>query len=195
MRTYSKEYVRNGIATLTAHFEKADDLLKRAREYKATCKREVAEAKIANLRKEYAESYSAACQAMGAMWKSSFELIDKIEASHLTATGAEEDFKILALPVTLTQKELQIMAARNKGNTLFLRAVKEYAENHGYSTMVLHGLEVGSTPDISEIRHTLGSLKTQVEGYYLPCRSLDTYDPYKAVIFRKVEETGCFDKI
>ena len=195
MRNYSKEYVRNGIAALVAHFEKADELLKRAREYKATHKKEVAEAKIANLRKEYAESYSAACQAMGAMWKSSIELVDKIEASHLTATGAEEDFKILALPVTLTQKELQIMAERNKGNTLFLRAVKEYAEKHGYSTMVLHGLEVGSTPDLSEIRGMITSLKEQVEGYYLPCHSLDTYDPYKAAIFRKVEETGCFDKI
>lgn len=195
MRTYEKDHVRKGITAITAHFAIADELYRRAKEYRIAYKKEVAEGKIAKLRKEYAESYSAACQAMDEMWKASFELIDKIEASHLTATGAEEDFKVLTLPVTLTQKELQIMAERNKGNSLFLRAVKEYAEKHNYSTQVFSGLEFASTPNFAESRQMLAALKKQVEGYYLPCRSLDTYDPYKAAIFSKVEETGCFDNL
>lgn len=51
-------------------------------------------------------------------------------AAELTIGEAAEDFKLLALPVTLTGKELAMLIDRNIGNKLFLRAVDQYAKEH-----------------------------------------------------------------
>ena len=52
------------------------------------------------------------------------------QAAELKIGEAAEDFNLLALPVTLTGKELALLIARNLDNKLFLRAAEQYAKKH-----------------------------------------------------------------
>lgn len=51
----------------------------------------------------------------------------------LAIGAAEEDFKLLSLPVTLSADDLRVLLARNAENPLFRRAVAEYAKGKGYT--------------------------------------------------------------
>lgn len=195
MRAYSKPYVNNGIAALYAHFERANDLHNKAMEAQKNLRREAADKECARLNAEYRESYFAAQEAMQALWAGSFANVDEIEASHITTGKAEEDFKLLSLPVTLTMQELRRLAEKHKDNALFIRAVKEYAVKHDYSADDFKALEHAVMPDFAGARKVISDFQQQIEKYYLPADSLIHYDPYNAEVFSRVEETGCFDKL
>lgn len=55
-------------------------------------------------------------------------------ASTLDTEAITPDYQFLSLPVKLTQSELQQLHARNWGNVLFARAVKDYAYKQGYTS-------------------------------------------------------------
>lgn len=195
MRTYKKSYVNNGIAALYAHFEKANDLYNKAMKARKNLRREAADKECDRLNAEYRESYLAAHEALRAMWAGSFANVDEIESAHITVGKAEEDFKLLSLPVTLTTKELRILAEKHKDNVLFLRAVKEYAEKHNYSEKDFAALEYASLPNFAAVRNTISNLQNQIEKYYFHAETLSSYQPHNADVFSRVEETGCFDNL
>lgn len=77
--------------------------------------------------------YSAARLAIDAAVKDMKERSEKAALDALSIGNAEEDFKILAMPVKLSPTELRLMLKRNEGNALFARAVGEYAQKHDYT--------------------------------------------------------------
>lgn len=58
----------------------------------------------------------------------------------MTIGEAEEDCRLLSLPVDLSPDELRLMVKRNEGNVLFGRAVAKYAREHGYDQKDLTSL-------------------------------------------------------
>lgn len=88
-------------------------------------------------------------------------------AAELTIGDAAEDFNLLALPVTLTGKELALLIDRNLGNKLFLRAAEQYAKKHDIqSADVAEAMKhVVAAVDYEETARRLASyLETRIPG-------------------------------
>lgn len=83
---------------------------------------------------KYADAWIRADTAIGDLEKAIEERNAEAVNKALTDKGAEEDFRLLALPVTLTPNDLRVMLKRSGSNMLFCRAVAEYADKHGYAS-------------------------------------------------------------
>lgn len=57
--------------------------------------------------------------------------VNASKSRDLNIGDAENDLKLLALPVTLSGEDLALMLERNQDNMIFFRAVTDYARAHG----------------------------------------------------------------
>lgn len=93
---------------------------------------ELANEKIMEFRQQYRAANEEARQAVKEAIQAAHSRVEKARSEMLHIGNAEEDFKLLALPVTLSRNELRAMVKRNEGNVLFARAVSQYAKDHQY---------------------------------------------------------------
>lgn len=114
------------------------------------------------MEKELNEQYSNLCadarHALEKARQASLARVDQAVANALSIGDAEEDFKLLSLPVTLSENELRALLARHPDNMLFGRAVAQYAADHGYND-----------PDLrvrGQIHVNTGNAKNQINGAY-----------------------------
>ena len=85
---------------------------------------------------KYKEATAAARNAVTTAIKAAYDRNDRHCNDLLKIGNAEEDFKLLSPPITLTNTELVTLLNRNEGNALFARAVSVYADQHGYNDPV-----------------------------------------------------------
>lgn len=82
---------------------------------------------------EFAHVMRDTREKLSAAKKAAHARADALKCSYATVGDAEEDYKLLQLPVTLSADELRTLAQRHNGDVLFLRAVSEYAQRKGYT--------------------------------------------------------------
>lgn len=89
-------------------------------------------------RERFKNSYEKVVKTLLDMRSAYEKAIEKSnDPTNTLKLSAEEDFKMLTLPVTLTVEELITLVNRNLDNDLFKRAVREYAEKHGIRNTTL----------------------------------------------------------
>lgn len=120
------------------------DLADYLQDQEARQKSKLSESGLMELRSQLQEKYAAAREAVKA---AEVEILAELQAAAereainmLSVGNAENDFKLLSLPVKLSENELLTLAKKNKDNALFVRAVVEYAGRHGYDSREMHGL-------------------------------------------------------
>lgn len=113
-------------------FSLANELAPQIERCKQRYSADVANEMIMELQAQYREANQAARDAVNAAVKAAHDRVESARSEMLHMGNAEEDFKLLALPVTLSRDELRAMVKRNEGNVLFSRAVSQYAKDHGY---------------------------------------------------------------
>ncbi len=118
------------LCDLYAEAQRLHDELNAARQrYRPDVFKEIEETK----QKDFNRTLSQAMEVVKTAKAAAYERADSMKGDHLTMGDAEEDFKLLSLPVTLSPDELRALAKRHEGNVLFSHAVGEYAEAKGYN--------------------------------------------------------------
>lgn len=124
--------VKEAVTAIREMFAYRRELLKDLDYVKKNYNQQAIAERTAQMNGKYLEKVAFARDQIKAAMQTQRRIIDEERAAMLTVGNAEEDFKLLALPVTLTRDELRIMVQRNQGNALFARAVAKYAQDHGY---------------------------------------------------------------
>lgn len=86
--------------------------------------------KYPQIAEEFREKRSVVLNLVSVAAAAAMKRAQEKQAAELKIGEAAEDFNLLALPVTLTGKELALLIDRNLGNKLFLRAAEQYAKKH-----------------------------------------------------------------
>lgn len=130
---YKYQATRNAMQTVH-EFQQMRTTLRE--EYAAAAK-QYNEKELARRCEGYANEYNESLQKVLAALKALEADIATRKTSRINkalALGtAEEDFKLLSLPVTLSADDLRVLLSRNAENVLFCRAVAEYAKNKEYN--------------------------------------------------------------
>ena len=113
-------------------FALAQELAPQIDRCKQRYSRELANEKIMEFHQQYRDANHEARNAVKEAIQAAHSRVEKARSEMLHMGNSEEDFKLLALPVTLSRDELRAMVKRNEGNVLFARAVAQYAEEHKY---------------------------------------------------------------
>lgn len=113
-------------------FSLANELAPQIERCKQRYSAELANEKIMEFRQQYRTANEEARKAVKEAIQAAHDRVESARSEMLHMGNAEEDFKLLALPVTLSRDELRAMVKRNEGNVLFSRAVSQYAKDHGY---------------------------------------------------------------
>lgn len=120
------------------------------------------------------------------------------QAAELTIGEAAEDFKLLALPVTLTGKELALLIGRNIGNKLFLRAAEQYAKKHDIQSAdvaeaMQHAAAIAPVDYEAAARQLAGYLETRIphENIINDLKALEGY----AAEMKVIEESGLLKRL
>lgn len=155
---------------------------------------ELANQKIMEFHQQYRAANHEARKAVKEAIQAARNRVEKARSEMLHIGNAEEDFKLLALPVTLSRDELRAMVKRNEGNALFARAVSQYAHEHKYEE-----------PDFRALANPLSfndDLYTADEAFshlmrYCEEDRLDAVlqNDWRALAFAEVEEKGLFENL
>lgn len=118
------------------------------------------------------------------------------QAAELKIGEAAEDFNLLALPVTLTGKELALLIDRNLGNKLFLRAAEQYAKKHdiqGADVAEAMKHVVAAVDYEAAARQLAGYLETRIpnENIINDLKALEGY----AAEMKVIEESGLLKRL
>lgn len=120
--------------------------------------------------------------------------MDQAASSALSIGDAEEAFKLLSLPVSLSVSELRTLLARHPGNMLFGRAVAQYAKDHGYEDRNLLAMAGGYV--------SAEAGKNQINGMYDIVQRYGADVPLSVAgqnpqirAFKRMEAEGCFDRL
>lgn len=113
-------------------FALANELAPQIERCKQRYSAELANEKIMEFRQQYRTANEEARKAVKNAAQAARARVERARSDMLHIGNAEEDFKLLALPVTLSRDELRAMVKRNEGNYLFARAVSQYAHEHKY---------------------------------------------------------------
>jgi len=133
MNTYKHAKTGEAIKALLEYHNMAETLKEELEQAKKRYSPEVYEQKQKEAQDKFLPFFSAAKLAIDAAAKDMKERGEKAALHALSIGSAEEDFKMLSLPVNLSPDELRMMLKRNEGNVLFARAVGEYAQKHNYN--------------------------------------------------------------
>lgn len=195
MKSYKRDYVHNGISALGAFFEKATALSAEAGKARKNYAGERLTQELKRIESEYSEAHKNAVAAMGGMWTDARKRLSSVEMEHLHNRDCDDDFKLLALPVTLTEKELMHLSEKHQSNPLFLRAIIEYAQQKKYDDGPFKAVAVRNGNDINESRKALEGLHNRVEGWYASAETLSKFNPANAAVFQMVENSGAFENL
>lgn len=127
---YKNKHIRNAVLALQRYYagtkEAAAEMQRISKQYKGE--------QLQNLSGELSSAVQSLHEAAKKEVESCLERLEAVKQDALAKTlqNAEisKDFKLLELPLTLKENELEQLAGRNKDNALFIRALNEYAVNH-----------------------------------------------------------------
>ena len=155
---------------------------------------ELANQKIMEFHQQYRAANHEARKAVKEAIQAARNRVEKARSEMLHIGNAEEDFKVLSLPVTLSRDELRAMVKRNEGNVLFARAVAQYAEAHKYDDRDLRAM-ANPLPFNEELQYI-----NDAEAHLLRYCEEDRLDAvlqndWRALAFAEVEGKGLFDNL
>lgn len=155
---------------------------------------ELANEKIMEFHQQYRAANQEARKAVTEAVQAARARVERARSEMLHIGNAEEDFKVLALPVTLSRDELRAMVKRNEGNVLFARAVAQYAENHKYDDPDFRTL--ANPLPFNDQLHDIDSAFVQLMNYCEEDR-LDAVvtNDWRASAFATVDEMGLFENM
>ena len=156
--------------------------------------RELANEKIMEFHQQYRDANHEARKAVKEAIQAARNRVEKSRSDMLHIGNAEEDFKVLALPVTLSRDELRAMVKRNEGNVLFARAVAQYAEEHKYDDPDFRAL-ANPLPFNEELQY-INDAEAMLMRYCEEDR-LDAVitNDWRASAFATVDEMGAFENL
>lgn len=132
MANYKHIDTSNAMNKIREMFALARELAPQIDRCKQRYSPELANQKIMEFHQQYRAANQEARNAVKAAIGAARQRVENARSEMLRIGNAEEDFKVLALPVTLSRDELRAMVKRNEGNVLFARAVAQYAKEHNY---------------------------------------------------------------
>lgn len=155
---------------------------------------ELANEKIMEFRQQYRDASEEARQAVKEAIQAAHSRVEKARSEMLHIGNAEEDFKVLALPVTLSRAELRAMVKRNEGNALFARAVAQYAKEHKYDDPDFRVL--ANPLPFEDHHHNIDAAGQQLMRYVEEDR-LDVVlnNDWRGRAFAKADEMGAFENL
>lgn len=155
---------------------------------------ELANQKIMEFHQQYRAANQEARKAVKEAIQAARNRVEKARSDMLHIGNAEEDFKVLSLPVTLSRDELRAMVKRNEGNVLFARAVAQYAEAHKYDDPEFRAL-ANPLPFNEDLQY-IGDAEAHLMRYCEEDR-LDAVlqNDWRALAFSEVEEKGLFENL
>lgn len=194
MANYKHDATAKAAAAIRSMFALSHELEKEQARIKARYAPDIAYEKLQALNAQYKQSAEAAQQAVQAAVSAAHDRLEQEQAAMLTLGNAEEDYKLLALPVNLTPDELRVMAKRNENNPLFKRAVAKYAEDHHYDAADLRSYASGVSP--KEQHRLIDEMGSQLTTYCEETRlnSVITHD-WREAAFAACENRGLFDNL
>lgn len=195
LKEYKRDYVNSGVTALGAFFEKAQELSIEAVNARKNYAGERLGRELAKLENEYSAAYKNAVFAMERMWTEARERLSSGQMEHLHNRDCDDDFKLLTLPVTLTEKELMHLAEKHQSNPLFIRAIIEYAQQKKYDDKPFKAVNMHAGNDINENMKNLEYLQSRVENWYSSAETLSKFKPENASIFQMVENSGAFENL
>lgn len=155
---------------------------------------ELANEKIMEFQQQYSAAREEARQAVKEAIKAARNRVEKARGEMLHIGNAEEDFKVLALPVTLSRDELRAMVKRNEGNVLFARAVAQYAEKHDYNDNDLRAL--AAPMSFNDELQAIDDMGAHLMRYCEEDRlNVAIANDWRARAFAMAEEKGLFDTL
>ena len=155
---------------------------------------ELANEKIMEFRQQYRNANEEARKAVKDAALAARARVERARSDMLHIGNAEEDFKLLALPVTLSRDELRAMVKRNEGNALFARAVSQYAKDHQYDDADFRHM---STPLPFNAQHQNIDAAGQQLMRYCEEDRLDVAiaNNWRVRAFNKADEMGLFETL
>lgn len=153
----------------------------------------IAEEKISGLCNQYRDACRSAHASVKEAISAAHERVEEKRSAMLHLGNAEEDFKLLALPVTLSRNELRVMLKRNEGNEMFARAVGQYAQEHNYDEPDFRALGT----DEFEMQHqNIDDAGRQLLHYCEDDRlGAAIANDWRGLAFNTVEALGLFDDL
>ncbi len=152
---------------------------------------DVAKPMLDKINAQYREANQAARDAVNAAIKAAHARVDNARSEMLHMGNAEEDFKLLSLPITFSRDELREMVKRNEGNVLFGRAVAEYAKDHKYEDPDICAL--ANPLPFDKQHHDIDAAGQQLMKYCEEDRlDVARSDVWRERAFSKVDEMGLY---
>lgn len=175
-------------------FALVDELAPQIERCKQRYSQEPANQRIMELHEQYRAANHEARNAVSEAIKAAHNRVENSRADALHVGNAEEDFKLLSLPLTLSRDELRAMVKRNEGNALFARAVSQYAKDHQYDDADFRHM---STPLPFNAQHQNIDAAGQQLMRYCEEDRLDVAiaNNWRVRAFNKADEMGLFETL
>lgn len=151
---------------------------------------DVANEKYSELQSRYRDANHEARNAVKEAIRAAHSRVEKSRSEMLHIGNAEEDFKLLSLPVTLSPSDLRAMVKRNEGNDLFARAVSQYAKDHNYNDS---DFRLGTMPPFEEHHRQIDEADKHLMRYCEEDRlDVAINHDWRGLAFNRVDKEGLF---
>lgn len=126
--------------------------------------------------------------------------VNASKSRDLNIGDAENDLKLLALPVALSGEDLALMLERNLDNMIFVRTVTEYAQKHGLDTDARF-IEASKKAAVASQKHAYEKNGKMLHDYlrgYFPDEGILMDDgklQTQREAFQTIEESGLLAKL
>lgn len=192
--SYVHSSTAEAMAAVREALQAAEDLSEKLKQAKQRYSDQVA----ATIEKDLNNQYSTACMnakyALERARRASLDRVDQAVSSALSIGDAEEDFKLLALPVNLSANELHTLLARHPDNMLFARAVAQYAKDHGHEDRSLLAMAADHI-DASAEKSSINGMYDILLKYVADVPLAVAAQKADIRVFEQMEAEGCFDKL
>ena len=200
MKTYTHSITRESVQAIASLYEKATAINAQLNDARKAMSAQYYQAKEAEL---FAAFRAAALDARVKV-RDNMEALKSIardgKMKSLLAENAEEEYKLLSLPVTLTEEELAMLLDRHQGNSLFTRAVKEYVQKRDIRTTGIYEKAEASAMAYQKEHDSMANINILANylDNYAPTEStlLNERDLYhQKSVFAEIENSGLLAKL
>lgn len=200
MKTYTHSSTAGAVTAILNLFSVGRETLEALEAARRDLSAERYQEREAELMQRFRNARSAAYDKVMDASRALKQYAQASKSRDITIGQAEEDFKLLGLPVPLTAEDLALMVERNLDNAMFFRAAQDYAAKHGldkdprFGQAASKGLEAAQKRDYDAHADTLS---TYLQSYF-PAESI-VWD--KSALesqrgsFQTIEENGLLARL
>ena len=124
--------MKNVAAALREYFETVTKMRTSYAEAEKACSQSVLEELRESHNRQFKNAIRKANDEIAAACDRILAEGEKAHADYLSLGDAEADYKMLSMPIKLSESDLLTMADKHPNNLLFRRTVAQYAEKQGY---------------------------------------------------------------